>query len=172
VYVLFPTVDSAATSRNCATDLDLTEKARDGEVSAFETLVGRHHRAARRAALAALGSAQDADDVAQEAWRAVHARLRDFRGQASIQTWLLTIAWNKALDRRREVGRWLARLGSSTPAGTATPPPARRVPCAERFVPGERQAGRRQPVRGRRDGSDDDDRIEGDDSEIAPALLP
>jgi RNA polymerase sigma-70 factor (ECF subfamily) len=92
------------------TDQELVDKARDGDVPAFEALVGRHHRAALRAALAALGSAQDADDVTQEAWMAAHARLGDFRGQASFRTWLLTIVWNKALDRRREVGRWLKRL--------------------------------------------------------------
>lgn len=92
------------------TDQELIDKARDGDVPAFEALIGRHHRAALRAALAALGSAQDADDVTQEAWMAVHARLGDFRGQASFRTWLLTIVWNKALDRRREVGRWVKRL--------------------------------------------------------------
>lgn len=92
------------------TDQELVVKACDGDVEAFESLVGRHHRSALRAALAALGSAQDADDVTQEAWLAVHARLSDFRGQSSFRTWLLTIVWNKALDKRREVGRVLKRL--------------------------------------------------------------
>lgn len=92
------------------TDQELVDQARGGDVSAFETLVGRHHRAALRAALAALGSAQDADDVAQEAWIAAHARLGDFRGQAAFRTWLLTIVWNKALDRRRDIGRRIRRL--------------------------------------------------------------
>lgn len=92
------------------TDQQLVEQAKAGDDPAFEALVGRHHRAALRAALAALGSAQDADDVAQEAWITVHARLADFRGQAAFRTWLLTIVWNKALDRRRDVGRRLRRL--------------------------------------------------------------
>lgn len=92
------------------TDLELVERARSGDVSAFEALVGRHHRAAVRAAMAALGSAADADDVAQEAWMAAHARLADFRGQAAFRTWLLTIVWNRALDRRRAIGRLLRRL--------------------------------------------------------------
>jgi len=54
----------------------------------------------------------DADDVAQEAWIAAHARLSDFRQEASFRTWLLTIVWNKALDRRRRLGRALRRLVS------------------------------------------------------------
>jgi len=94
------------------TDQELVERARGGDGSAFEELVGRHHRAALRAALAALGSSEDADDVAQEAWIAAHARLGDFRYEASFRTWLLTIVWNKALDRRRRLGRALRRLVS------------------------------------------------------------
>ncbi len=94
------------------TDQELVQQARGGDPSAFEELVVRHHRAALRAALAALGSTEDADDVAQEAWIAAHARLRDFRQEASFRTWLLTIVWNKALDRRRRLGRALRRLVS------------------------------------------------------------
>jgi RNA polymerase sigma-70 factor (ECF subfamily) len=94
------------------TDQELVERARGGDASAFEELVGRHHRAALRAALAALGSAEEADDVAQDAWIAAHARLTDFRQEASFRTWLLTIVWNKALDRRRRVSRTLRRLVS------------------------------------------------------------
>jgi RNA polymerase sigma-70 factor, ECF subfamily len=92
------------------TDQELVERARDGDVTAFDALVSRHHRAVVRAALAALGSAVDADDVAQEAWIAAHARLAHFRGESNFRTWLLTIVWNKARDRRRHVGRWLQRL--------------------------------------------------------------
>jgi RNA polymerase sigma-70 factor (ECF subfamily) len=91
-------------------DQELVERARHGEAAAFEALVARHHQAARRAAQAALGAPDDADDVAQEAWIAAHARLADFQGGSSFRTWLLAIVWNKALDRRRQVGRWLRRM--------------------------------------------------------------
>jgi RNA polymerase sigma-70 factor (ECF subfamily) len=94
------------------TDLELVERARSGETSAFDELVERHHRAALRAAMAALGSAEDAEDAAQDAWIAARARLADFRGDAGFRTWLLAIVWNKALDRRRSVVRWMARLVS------------------------------------------------------------
>src|SRR5262249_7762045 len=107
-----PTCPSQPPSTECVTDRELVERARGGDASAFEELVGRHHRAALRAALAALGSTEEADDVAQEAWIAVHARLGDFRQEASFRTWLLTIVWNKALDRRRRLGRALRRLVS------------------------------------------------------------
>lgn len=94
------------------TDLELVERAKSGDSSAFGELVDRHHRAALRAAMAALGSPEDADDAAQEAWIAARARLADFRGEAGFRTWLLSIVWNKALDRRRSVVRWMTRLVS------------------------------------------------------------
>jgi RNA polymerase sigma-70 factor (ECF subfamily) len=94
------------------TDLELIERAKSGDSSAFGELVDRHHRAALRAARAALGSEQDADDAAQDAWIAARARLGDFRGDAGFRTWLLSIVWNKALDRRRGVVRWMTRMVS------------------------------------------------------------
>jgi RNA polymerase sigma-70 factor, ECF subfamily len=118
------------------TDHELVERARHGEAAAFEALVTRHHQAARRAAVAALGSADDADDVAQEAWIAAHARLADFQGASSFRTWLLAIVWNKAMDRRRQVGRWLRRMvsldfgaavGLSATLSERRPSPERRV---------------------------------------------
>jgi RNA polymerase sigma-70 factor, ECF subfamily len=114
------------------TDHELVERARHGEAAAFEALVTRHHQAARRAAIAALGAADDADDVAQEAWIAAHARLTDFQGGSSFRTWLLAIVWNKALDRRRQVGRWLRRMvsldfGPAAGLSEYRPSPERRV---------------------------------------------
>jgi len=60
--------------------------------------------------MAALGSAAEAEDAAQDAWIAAHARLGNFRGASSFRTWLLTIVWNKAMDRRRQTGRWIRRV--------------------------------------------------------------
>ncbi len=104
------------------TDLELVEQAKSGDSSAFGELVDRHHRAALRAAMAALGSAQDADDAAQEAWIAARARLGDFRGDACFRTWLLAIVWNKARDRRRSLVRWMTRLVSLDRSGAAEAP--------------------------------------------------
>ncbi|MEO5819143.1 MAG: RNA polymerase sigma factor [Vicinamibacteraceae bacterium] len=99
------------------TDLELVERARMGDSDAFGVLVERHHRAALRAAVAALGAADDADDAVQEAWIAARDRLADFRGEAAFRTWLLAIVWRRALDRRRGVGRWLRRLVSLEASG-------------------------------------------------------
>jgi RNA polymerase sigma-70 factor (ECF subfamily) len=92
------------------TDHELIELARQGDASAFGELVVRHHRAGLRAAMAALGSAHDAEDAVQDAWIAARARLAEFRGDAGFRTWLLAIVWNKALDRRRSLVRWMSRF--------------------------------------------------------------
>jgi RNA polymerase sigma-70 factor (ECF subfamily) len=91
-------------------DPELVERARRGEDAAFGTLVDRHRASVVRAALAALGSREDAEEVAQEAFVAAYRHLQDFREDASFKTWLLAIAWRKALSRRRSVKTLLRRF--------------------------------------------------------------
>jgi RNA polymerase sigma-70 factor (ECF subfamily) len=91
-------------------DLDLVRRAQAGDTAAFGELVERNRRAVFRAALAAVGSATEADDVAQEAFVTAFQKLSGFRGEASFKTWLLAITWRKAIDRRTSVTRWMQRL--------------------------------------------------------------
>jgi RNA polymerase sigma-70 factor (ECF subfamily) len=91
-------------------DPELVERARRGDDAAFGTLVDRHRTAVFRAALAALGTREDAEEVAQEAFVAAFQHLQDFREDASFKTWLLSIAWRKALTRRRTVRTFLRRF--------------------------------------------------------------
>jgi RNA polymerase sigma-70 factor (ECF subfamily) len=65
-----------------------------------------------RTALAALGSREDAEDAAQEAFVVAWQKLPGFRGDATFRTWLLTIVWRKALDRRRTRRLWWLRTES------------------------------------------------------------
>jgi RNA polymerase sigma-70 factor (ECF subfamily) len=92
------------------TDEELVARAREGDAAAFGELVLRHQSAVYRAALAAAGRASDADDVAQEAFLLAFTRLQSFRGAASFKTWLLTITWNQAINRRRANTRWWQRI--------------------------------------------------------------
>ena len=91
-------------------DPELVERARRGDDAAFGTLVDRHRTSVFRAALAALGTREDAEEVAQEAFVAAYRHLQDFREDASFKTWLLSIAWRKALTRRRNVKTFLRRF--------------------------------------------------------------
>ena len=99
--------EPVAANPDASVDLALVRRAQAGDDQAFGQLVERNRRAVYRAAFAALGSAEDAEDVAQETFVAVYQKLQGFRGESAFRTWLLAIAWRKALDRRRSVTRWL-----------------------------------------------------------------
>jgi RNA polymerase sigma-70 factor (ECF subfamily) len=87
----------------------LVSAAQAGDQDAFGQLVAPHERAVYRTALAALGRREDAQEAAQEALLVAWRKLPGFRGEASFKTWLLTIAWRKALDRRRVRALWWRR---------------------------------------------------------------
>jgi RNA polymerase sigma-70 factor, ECF subfamily len=91
-------------------DAELIELARNGDRAAFGDLVERYQQVVFRTALAALRSREDAEEVAQDALVSAFQKLDSFRGEASFKTWLLTITWNRAMDRRRRAGEWLRRF--------------------------------------------------------------
>jgi RNA polymerase sigma-70 factor, ECF subfamily len=108
-------------------DSELVQRAREGDEDAWAELVRRHHHAVFRAAHAALLRADDAEEAAQDAWIAAWQAIDGFRGQASLRTWLLAIAWRKALDRRRGVVRWLRRLAVPSASAGADVSPVDRL---------------------------------------------
>ena len=102
--------------------------ARAGDQAAFGCLVDLYQRVAVRTALAALGRIEDAEDVAQEAFLIAWRKLGGFRGDSSFRTWLLTIVWRRALDRRRSRLLWWRRTAAQSaepfdqvPAASASP---------------------------------------------------
>ena len=97
-------------------DLQLVRRAQGGDLEAFGELVDRNRRAVFRAALAAVGSPAEADDVTQDAFVTAFRKLDSFRGEAAFRTWLLAITWRKAIDRRKSIGRWVQRLASPRPS--------------------------------------------------------
>ena len=96
-------------------DLELVARAREGDQAAFGELVQRHQQAVLRAALSAVGSPADADDVAQEAFLLAYQRLKTFRGESAFKTWMLSITWNQAINHRRKSSRWWKRFVSVDP---------------------------------------------------------
>jgi len=84
---------------------DLIERARHGDVAAFESLVRAHQSVAFRTAWIASGGADDAEDAAQEGFMKAFAALPRFRADAPFRPWLLTIVANEARNRRRSASR-------------------------------------------------------------------
>lgn len=81
----------------------LVERARAGDAAAFTEIVRLYERPVYRAALAALGSPEEAEEAAQDAFVAAFRRFDTFRGESSLKTWLVAIVWRKALTRRRKL---------------------------------------------------------------------
>ena len=110
------TPDAATWPADRSDEAALVARARGGDATAFAEIVNRHQGPVYRAALAALGSPADAEEVAQDAFVAAFRRLGTFRGASSLRTWLLAITWRKALTRRRRLYVW-RRLTASTGHG-------------------------------------------------------
>lgn len=98
--------------------------ARAGDQISFGRLVDAYQRVAVRTALIALGKVEDAEDVAQEAFLLAWRKLGGFRGDSTFRTWLLTIVWRKALDRRRSRTVWWRRTVVQPEAEPFTDVPA------------------------------------------------
>ena len=87
------------------TESALVERARRGDIPAYEELVRRYQDVAFRVAYTILGSAEEAEDAAQEGFvRAFHA-LDRFRGGEPLRPWLVTIVANAARSRRTAAAR-------------------------------------------------------------------
>ena len=124
-----------------ADDVELVRLARAGDADAFGALVDRHRQAVFRAAYAALGCHAEADDAAQDAFVTAYRKLATFREQSSFRTWLLSIAWRKALDRRQGIRRWLRSSAMPRTSGDEMAEVIDRV-CSGQPSHEERLAGR------------------------------
>jgi len=91
------------------TDDELILLARQGNGEAFAELVGRHQAVVFRTALAAVRRPADAEEIAQDAFVRAWRSLGQFRGESSFRTWVLRIAWNCAMSRRRRLFQWWRR---------------------------------------------------------------
>jgi RNA polymerase sigma-70 factor (ECF subfamily) len=79
------------------TDAELVQRARAGELDAFEALTTRYERRVYSLALRMLHHEQDAEDVTQQTFLSALENLNGFRGDAAFATWLLRIATYAAL---------------------------------------------------------------------------
>lgn len=83
-------------------ELDLIRSISEGREDALEELMVAYQKPVFAVALRLLGNAQAAEDVVQETFLAVWSHAGDFRGDASLKSWVFSIAVNKA----RTAWRW------------------------------------------------------------------
>jgi RNA polymerase sigma-70 factor (ECF subfamily) len=82
-------------------DDELVRRALRGEIEAYERIVRTYQAMALRTAYVITGSAEDAEEVVQDAFVKAHRALRRFRPGEPLRPWLLTIVGNEARNRRR-----------------------------------------------------------------------
>lgn len=111
-------------------DGELVERARRGDVDAFEALVDRHRRVALRVAYAVAGD--DAEDAVQDAFVKAYGALARFRVGAPLRPWLLRIVANEARNRRRSAGRRTALALRVVDARPSPASPEEEVMASER----------------------------------------
>jgi len=107
-------------------DTALVERARNGDVNAYETLVQHYQELAFRVAYQVTGDAADAEDAAQEAFVNAYYALGRFRPGAPFRPWLLRIVANEARNRRMAAHRrtdLAQRAQVAQTSGEAAPSP-------------------------------------------------
>ncbi len=126
-------------------DATLVALARAGRREAFRQIMQRCNRRLFRIARGAVHEDAEAEDVVQAAYVSAFEHLADFRGEASLATWLTRIVLNEANGRLRarkptvefdaiealqQGGRVIAfpsRFGSEDPAASAARSEIRRL---------------------------------------------
>ena len=78
-------------------DNELAERARTDEL-AFEEIVRRYYNDVYRICAYFTRDREEAWDLAQDSFVRAHRAMATFRGEASLKTWLLRIASNRAKD--------------------------------------------------------------------------
>ena len=92
-------------NHSSADDPALVRAAQQGEMEAFEELVGRHRDKIFARAYSMMRNEEEAIDLSQEAWVKGWQRLRQFQGEASFGTWMTRIVINLCLDQIRRQKR-------------------------------------------------------------------
>src|ERR671930_802417 len=116
-------------------ETELVERARRGDLRAWETIVRTHQGIAFRTAYVLTGNSADAEEAAQDGFLKAYRALGRFRRGAPFRPWLLQIVTNEARNRRRAEGRRAAlalRAAEERPDGEAAPSPEGALLLAQR----------------------------------------
>lgn len=85
-------------------DLELVERHRQGDPTAFDEVFERYQRLVYSIALRMSGSRERAADLSQEIFLRIHRHLGRFEGRSSLETWVYRVTINccrSRLARRR-----------------------------------------------------------------------
>jgi RNA polymerase sigma-70 factor (ECF subfamily) len=119
-------------------DTRLMIGVRDGEPGAFEELVEKYQHRLVALLHHLVGSAEEAEDLAQEVFLRIYRARKKYRARAKFSTWLFTIANNLALNALRSRQRKPVVPLRTTDSGPLGPRPAERLVHDRSQPPGQR----------------------------------
>jgi len=90
---------------DAADDAAVVRRVLAGDTTAFAVLMRRFNGRLYRLARAVIGDDAEAEDALQEAYLNAYRSLRQFRGDASLATWLSRLVVNECLGRMRRSTR-------------------------------------------------------------------
>ncbi|WP_082350658.1 RNA polymerase sigma factor [Paenibacillus xylanivorans] len=122
----------------------LIEQIRQGDTSQMRLLIEKYSQHVYHVAYSVLRNDQEAQDAAQEAFIQMVKSLPDYRSEG-FKTWLTRIAFHKAIDAKRKVGRRSAEdLGGEEKIMNM---PGREEDVLARLVREERQEKLRERIK-------------------------
>ena len=80
----------------------LIEKARDGDISAFEKLISLYEKKIYNYCYRMTNNREDAEDLTQDVFIKVYRNLKNFKGNSKFSTWIYRIAYNACVDKHRK----------------------------------------------------------------------
>jgi RNA polymerase sigma factor (sigma-70 family) len=86
-------------------DWTLIEQLKQGDESAFKSIVETWQNMVYNTAIGIVQNAEDAEDITQEVFVQVYQSVSSFKGDSKFSTWLYRIAVTKSLDHERRKKR-------------------------------------------------------------------
>lgn len=86
-------------------DSELVQQVINGNNNAFRFLVSKHQRLVLHVVGRIVQQQDQAEDVCQDVFIKVFKRLKSFRGESKLSTWIATIAYNTAITHIRKLKR-------------------------------------------------------------------
>ena len=121
------------------TDESLCRRVAGKDEAAFDILVGRYQQRAYRLAWSVLRDAEEARDLAQEAFIRIYQAAGTFDGRSKFSTWFYRVLLNLCLDHKRKHKWWrqvFARPGEdddgADPVARVAAPPSDPVERLDR----------------------------------------